>query len=397
MGTCEQVILIQGPSFLDADRVLQIRNFTTIFPSLNTLSLASNNLTNITLPLTTPLLTKLDLSCNAFTTLENIRPLIALPNLQTLSLRANPLTSISSPQEKGMVFPKLKHLDLISTLLPNLSSLNPIPLSFPGLTSLLTTHTPLTAYPSASLHTIARLATLTELNYSQITLPERQNAELYYLSQVSKQVAAATDNTEERQILEENPRWNDLCDIHGEPSVTKKTDTEATGVGTLAARVTEFTFHISTDDLQTARKHARGIEGHSSERTEKDDSEPPIDRHPPGHAPLDVEKKKLIPRTVDVYRLKGIVGQLFNIRPMSVKLVWETEEWDPVGEGDGGWSASEDEAEDERSRLEGTEKKKKKKREKETWKRREMELVDGTREVGFFVEGQAARVRVESR
>ncbi|KAF6220982.1 hypothetical protein HO133_002663 [Letharia lupina] len=360
-----------------------IKKFTAVFPSLTTLSLASNNLTDITLPLTTPLLTKLDLSSNAFTTLEHIRPLTALPNLQTLSLRANPLTSLSSPPDMGILFPKLKHLDLISTVLPTLSSLNPIPVSFPGLTSLLTNHTPLITYPSASLHTIARLATLTELNYSQITPPERQNAELYYLSQVSKQLAAVTDNVKEREVLEEHPRWKELCDIHGEPTIIRTNDADAADAGTLAARVTEFVFQISKQDLQRARKHAQSIDGHSGENTAKND---------PGHDAPIVEKTKLIPRTVDVYRLKGIVGQLFSIRPMSVKLIWETEEWDPVGEGDGGWSVSEDES-DEESRLE----RKDKRREKEMWKRREMELVDGTREVGFFVEGKRARVRVESR
>ena len=267
-------------------------------------------------------------------------------------------------------------------------------MSFPGLTSLLTNHTPLTSYPSASLHTVARLATLTELNYSQITPPERQNAELYYLSQVSKQLAAAAENAEEREILEENPRWKELCDIHGEPAVVKKPDTEDAGVGTLAARVTEFTFHISRQDLKIARKHAQTIEGHSSEITQTDDPEIPTAHRVHNHDPLTIEKKKPIPRTIDVYRLKGIVGQLFDIRPMSVKLVWETEEWDPISEADGGWSVSEDDESDEdRSRLRRTARGK----EDGKWARRETELVDGTREVGFFVEGKEAKVRVELR
>ncbi|CAD6569556.1 MAG: hypothetical protein ASARMPRED_002943 [Alectoria sarmentosa] len=372
-----------------------IRDFSTIFPSLMSLSLASNNLANLASPLATPLLTKIDLSSNAFTTLEYIRPLTALPNLQTLSLRANPLTSLFSPPDKSIIFPKLKHLDLISTLLPTLSSLNPISVSFPRLTSLLTNHTPLTTYPSASLHTIARLATLTELNYSQITPAERQNAELYYLSQVSKQLAAATDDAEEREALAQHSRWKELCGIHGEPTVIKKPDAEDAGAGTLAARVTEFTFHIRTQDLQRGQKHARSIVGHhSSHKPAKDAPETPTAHHRPlSHDPPPItEKKKLIPRTVDVYRLKGIVGQLFDLRPMCVKLIWETDEWDPVGEGDGGWSVSEDDS-DEESRLQRAARKQK----NDKWARREMELVDGTREVGFLVEGREARVRVELR
>lgn len=131
---------------------------------------------------------------------------------------------------------------------------------------------------------------------------------------------------------------------------------------------------------------------------EDPDENPPAHRIPNHDDPRSIEKKKPIPRTIDVYRLKGIVGQLFNIRPMSVKLIWETEEWDPVGEEDGGWSVSEDEsADDERESGKvgrtprGTEKN------EDKWARREMELVDGTRAVGFFVEGEEARVRVELR
>ena len=77
---------------------------------------------------------------------------------------------------------------------------------------------------------------------------------------------------------------------------------------------------------------------------------------------------------------------------MCVKLIWETDEWDPVGEGDGGWSVSEDDS-DEESRLQRAARKQK----NDKWARREMELVDGTREVGFLVEGREARVRVELR
>lgn len=407
MGLCKQIIPFEEPANLGANQVLQIRDFTAIFLSLTTLSLASNNLTKVTLPLTTSLLIKVDLSSNAFTTLEHIRPLTALPMLQTLSLRANPLTSLSSPPDKSIVFPKLKHLDLKSTLLPTLSSLNPIPSSFPRLESLLTNDTPLTNYPSASLHTIARLATLTELNYSQITPPERQNAELYYLNQVSKQLAAAVNSAEEHAILEENPRWKDLCDIHGEPVINTTKTAKTAGLGTLAARVTAFTFHISPQDLQTLRKHAESIDGHSSAKMEKDESQtPPIDNIPLSNPdPPHIEKRKLITRTVDVYRLKGIVGHLFGIRPFSIKLVWETDEWDPVGEGDGGWSVSEDDdsssasssSSENKERRVASSKQKFTREDKKLWKRREMELVDGTREVGFFVEGTEARVRVEAR
>ena len=98
-----------------------------------------------------------------------------------------------------------------------------------------------------------------------------------------------------------------------------------------------------------------------------------------------------MPRTFDTYRLKGVVGRLFDIPPLSTRLVWETREWDPVAgfhdegsddDGDGGQSES---PETGRAQQDGR------------WTQREVELEDGTREIGFWIEGRDASVRVESR
>lgn len=135
-----------------------------------------------------------------------------------------------------------------------------------------------------------------------------------------------------------------------------------------------------------------------------------------------MEQQQDIPRTVDVYRLKGIVGRLFGIRPMRCKLVWETGEWDPVKSEEDGWSCSEEEefprreVADERSGARKSdasngkrgvgnqqldekrkEKEKEKQKQKKEWTRREIELEDSTREVGFWIEVREAVVRVERR
>lgn len=121
-----------------------------------------------------------------------------------------------------------------------------------------------------------------------------------------------------------------------------------------------------------------------------------------------VEKKKDIPRTIDVYQLKGIVGRLFGIRPLGCRLIWETGEWDPVKGEEDGWSCSEEEeleraAIDKRAGAGGgpditkVGNQNQKKNARGNWTRRETELVDGTRDVGFWIEGREARVRVERR
>ncbi len=66
---------------------------------------------------------------------------------------------------------------------------------------------------------------------------------------------------------------------------------------------------------------------------------------------------------------------------------------DPVErEDEEGWSVSEDEDDEEDGR-----KPQKMGKEKGKWVEREVELVDGTREVGNLVEGKRVRVRVELR
>ncbi len=94
---------------------------------------------------------------------------------------------------------------------------------------------------------------------------------------------------------------------------------------------------------------------------------------------------------------------------MEIRLVLETDEWDPVPAAkpeDDDWSCSEDEwsedeSDDSTEVKEGGKKNRKtgkeKDKDKNLWVRREIELVDSTRSVAFWVEGREARVRVERR
>lgn len=112
-----------------------------------------------------------------------------------------------------------------------------------------------------------------------------------------------------------------------------------------------------------------------------------------GSAPT--QKVLKIPRTTDIYRLKGIVWKLFGIPTPHVRLIWETDVWDPLepdelsdGEDDGGDEGREGYGGD-------TGESDQKGHDQAKWKRREVELVDSPREVGFWIEGRGARVRVE--
>lgn len=189
---------------------------------------------------------------------------------------------------------------------------------------------------------------------------ERQNAELYYLSVIALELSEASSQEDKDRILNEHPRYPELCAIYGEPTALKMKDKSA-GIapGTLEARILEFTFYSIIDGNM-------------------------------------VEKKKDIPRSFDVYRIKGIVGRLLGVRPLECKLIWEMGEWDPVGrEEDDVWSCSEEEGDDadqSRSRAEADDGKSRGK-----WVKREVELVDGTKDVGFWIDRREARIRVEPR
>jgi hypothetical protein len=83
---------------------------------------------------------------------------------------------------------------------------------------------------------------------------------------------------------------------------------------------------------------------------------------------------------------------------MGLRLIWETGELDPVAGYEEEWDSS-DEEEDAvhssgKGELTGSQEEFSK---KGKWVKREVELVDSTREVGFWIESREAKVRVESR
>ena len=335
----------------------------------------------------------MDLSSNEITSLGDLAQLAKNPVLENLCLRDNPITTLDFSQP----FLSVKTLDLSSTQLPNPSSLDPILTVFPSLTSLLTTKTPLATLPSARLLVIARLPTLKELNHTPIPAAERQKAEMHYLDAIAEQLKATTIDGEAKQIQAQNPRWQSLCKTYGEPDVSKDKIVAENDENTLAARMTVFTFYMTQADLQIAQKR-HPLFFYSQSETSAATTTTITNENP-----NIVEKSKFLPRSVDVYRLKGIVGRLFTFSPMFCRLIWETDEWDPIGGLDDGWSVSESD-EDESSDFEmggamgsGTSNKSNKNENRKGWQRREIELVDSMRPVGFWLEGKEARVRVEPR
>lgn len=87
---------------------------------------------------------------------------------------------------------------------------------------------------------IARLsANVHVLNHSGITRKEREDAEIWYLGKIAREIADAGEDKKE-DILKGHARWDELCKLHGEPAIPKLG--AAGGVDTLESRLLEIEF-----------------------------------------------------------------------------------------------------------------------------------------------------------
>ncbi|OKL59883.1 hypothetical protein UA08_04666 [Talaromyces atroroseus] len=275
----------------------------------------------------------------------------------------------------------LKFLDISHNKIDSWLFINALSTMFPGLDSLRISGNPLferavapanvTGLPEKSMTvdeafmlTLARLADLTSLNYSKISPQDRTNGELYYLSLIGKELSA-TPASDEAKILATHPRYSSLCEKYSKPTITRITDGSSQGTsikpGSVAARLVEFNFY-----------------------------QKPSSSSSPSEV---ISKSFAIPKTFDIYRIKGIASRLFSLPPLRFRLVWETEEWDPVVEfnvldGEEWDSDYEDEHKSgqtkEVTRADHRVEAMLVKADGSRFVRREVELVDSTRQVGFL-------------
>ena len=205
---------------------------------------------------------------------------------------------------------------------------------------------------------------------------------------------------EEADILLEHPQWPALCEKYGRPDIPRKpagSKSQDFPPGSLGARMARFEFSF--------QQNKGSVTSAAAEAT---------------------VKSKLVPTTVSIYRLQGLAASLFDLSVLSIRLVLETDELDPVGGGDVDLSESESESEDgdelkegallrERKDGKGEESEAKNERGeegkedgrsprrigKERWVRREEELVGSTKPigdslpVGFGGKGAVVRIRIE--
>jgi tubulin-specific chaperone E len=341
------------------------------FGSLKTLTASSNSLRMLYVPLSTPHLTSLTLEYNLFESLLDLSELSSISTLETLRLKGNYISKIAqSPGPKFTFGSKVGYVDLSYNDVADWAFVDTLADVFPGLRALRLSHNPIyegastgmgqvTSIEEGYMLTIARLGKLTALNFSNITAADRTNAEMYYLSRIGKAMGEVAE-AEEQSVASQHKRYPELCEKYGAPVVVR-TKAGAVNPDFLEARLIKFTFYL-----------------------------PPKE----GSHEKPITKLREIPKSFDIYRVKGIVGRMFDIRPLSMRLIWETGDWDPV-------AGYEEEEKDEDSDDEGEGKLRNSETaasaEKGKWMRREVEIEDGTRQVGFCVDGMEAKVRIEFR
>lgn len=363
------------------------------FPTLATLSVSSNELKSLraqsefTYPIATWNLKSLTLDYNVFSNILELAPLAKIRCLEKLHLKGNQIRAISDGENPKPIFgDQLYYVDLSYNNVANWNFVDELSDVFPGLTALRFSHNPiyeravkggssLSSIEEGYMLTLARIANLKVLNFSNITLAERTNAEMFYLSRIGKAMAEVPEN-EEHLVAAQHRRFNELCDIYGALSIVRAGP--AINPEFLEARLIKFTFSVATE---------------TRERQESNIG----------------TKIQEIPKGFDVYQVKGIVGRLYGLRPLSLRLIWETGEWDPVAgyedEEEEGDTDEEDEEDFNRVEKEGLaseihkekgqDLKEKGTSERGKWMKREVELENGTRQIGFWIDGSEAKVRVE--
>uniref|UniRef100_A0A093V4U3 Tubulin-specific chaperone E n=1 Tax=Talaromyces marneffei PM1 TaxID=1077442 RepID=A0A093V4U3_TALMA len=379
-------IVFNGITELHLDQTFmpwdEVSSISAQFPDLQSLLASSNGLTSITATLPIALKSVV-LENNDFTSLSSLKILAELPNLTRLILRGNNIDTVFKDKSTFQFSHTLSYLDVSHNKIDSWLFINDLATAFPGLDSLRISGNPLhdravapmgvTGLPEkpmtvdeAFMLTLARLENLTSLNYSKITQQDRTNGELYYLSLIGKELSASSASDEAR-ILATHPRYSALCEIYGVPTIIRKSEGfQGTNIkpGSVAARLVTFEFYqVSSPDTAVD-----------------------LTSEPASHSCL-------IPKTFDTYRIKGIVSQLFSLAPLWFRLVWETEEWDPVEEfnilGGEEWDSDDEtdnKAENQKEGIQNNDRSEPTvvKADGSKFIRREVELVDSTRQVGFW-------------
>lgn len=355
----------------------QICNLANQFGDLSILDVSSNQLETTYDVMTSAALNgkikSLKLEHNAFDRLSSLEPLAEVTSLKSLHLKGNSISMLAVRTRYPEFSENLEFVDLSYNKIDSWKFIESLQYVFPGMTSLRISNNPIMtpsrpstrkAQSSASavdenfMLVVARLPKLTFLNFSPISEADRTNAEMFYLSKIAAEMAAGPEAMQEA-VAHGHRRYKDLCEIYGTPDITP--EDHGDNPNYLESRLIKFAFYMP----------AGTKEGQEEDK---------------------VHSHNEIPKGWDTYRIKGYVGKMFEHRPLGLRLIWETGEWDPVA----GYEDLLDDSDDEEVVESAAEKEGEDKDDKKgKYMQREVEIEDGTRQIGFLIDDKTARVRVE--
>ena len=409
----------------------------TIFPSLKTLWLSQNELTSFragSSNLGLDSVTTLILENNKFTSLDPLQLILThFPNTTHLSLQGNLISAIGATISRSH-HPNVTFLNIGDNGISDFTFIDTLPTVFPNLTSLRISRNPLydqnnlppsttatptepskPAQPSDSSYylTLARLPNLKTLNYTNITTRDREEGEIYYLSVAEKrigQLLASPPLSNESAIelvTKTYPLYSTLCTKYDRPNILESplltpTLDSKTGPfsgpkyapGTLGARLVTTTFYILPSRSQPDSKPTSSTILRSQQS---------------------YFLRRPLPPSMSVYTLKSLLSRHFGLAPLSFKLIYETGELDPINEtttklglGKEGWEDWGDWDVDVRPEQRSEHAKGEPVAEEKwidhilhrdgvRWRKREIEILDGMRGWGDYLENgvREATIRIE--
>jgi len=388
------------------------------FPSLKTLSLSQNELDCFRHDQINDLqfgvsIKTLILDNNAFQDLSFLPDLLSIfPETEVLSLQGC-LISELGPVFSGDMrsFGKLESLSLAGNRIPSFSFIDSLPSLFPNLTSLRISRNPLYDHPSSDLGlaaskrsdsiyylTLARIPNLKSLNYTTITARDREEGEIYYLFVAEKDITSMIHErdgeTSLHHLLEsarsKYRRYESLCQKYDRDSIflqyahqsataaSASIPVQTYAPGTLGARLVHTTFYIRPTPGTKSRRHSW---------------------------------TRLAPLSVSSYHLKAVLARHFQLPRPQFRLIYESVELDPVRESaaSDNWDEWGDWDVDQLSVEDGYQQKHEDEPEAkwvdngylikdgQKWKKRETEILDGTKPWGDYLEDGVthARIRIE--
>lgn len=249
-STCSEKVDMFGCSVVDLSlqntlvSVEDLEMLAPIFPRLESLNLAQNMLSDLS-PISPvldffPRLRSVDLSYNAFTHVPSL-------NVPEINVSNNAIHTLSS----GLTgLPRCTSLNLGYNLIDGWNAVDDVLKVAPKLISLRLNGNPFfEAQSDAHIYALGRIGQITKLNGTTISPQERNEAELYFMSQVAK--SKIDYNTTSN-------RWNELCQTHGTPT-TSTTNSQ----NTIKSKIIELQLHhngtkkplkvLKTNSLQKTR------------------------------------------------------------------------------------------------------------------------------------------------